>query len=59
MDNYRTRVDDGETQVNEVSGVKIDPEKGRDISVVSWYSDNDPEVRYLHTFPSEIYLRVF
>jgi DHA1 family multidrug resistance protein-like MFS transporter len=29
---------------NEVSGVRVDPEKGRDVTVVSWYSENDPEV---------------
>ncbi|KAI9050926.1 hypothetical protein LZ554_005038 [Drepanopeziza brunnea f. sp. 'monogermtubi'] len=37
-------VGDGEDrQTNEVSGVAIDPEKGRDVSVVDWYGENDPE----------------
>jgi hypothetical protein len=36
----RTHVDG---QVNEASGVKVDPEKGRDINLVTWYSDSDPE----------------
>lgn len=31
-------------QYNEVSGVKIDPEKGRDAAIVTWYSDHDSEV---------------
>lgn len=29
---------------NEVSGVVIDPEKGRDATIVTWFSDDDPEV---------------
>ena len=29
---------------NEISGVVVDPEKGKDVSVVDWYSDDDPEV---------------
>jgi DHA1 family multidrug resistance protein-like MFS transporter len=36
----RTHVDG---QVNEASGVKVDPEKGRDINLVSWYGPDDPE----------------
>jgi hypothetical protein len=36
----RTHVDG---QINEASGVKVDPEKGRDINLVSWYGPNDPE----------------
>jgi DHA1 family multidrug resistance protein-like MFS transporter len=30
--------------VNHASGVKVDQEKGKDMDVVSWYGDNDPEV---------------
>lgn len=37
----RTRV--GDDNVNHVSGIKIDSEKGRDIHLVSWYGDDDPE----------------
>ena len=33
---------------NEISGVPVDPEKGRDVSVVHWYGDNDPEVCPVH-----------
>ena len=36
----RTHVDG---QVNEASGVRVDPEKGRDINLVSWYGPDDPE----------------
>ncbi|KAE8453818.1 hypothetical protein EG329_009330 [Mollisiaceae sp. DMI_Dod_QoI] len=28
---------------NEVSGVVVDPEKGRDATIVTWFSDDDPE----------------
>lgn len=27
-----------------ITGQKIDPEKGRDTSIVTWFGDNDPEV---------------
>ena len=40
-------VDNGQ-QRNEISGVPVDPEKGRDVSVVTWYGENDPEVCPLH-----------
>lgn len=29
--------------VNRASGVKVDPEKGKDLEVVTWYNDSDPE----------------
>lgn len=48
-----TRVGSGEAQRNEVSGVRVDPEKGRDVSVVTWFSENDPEVS---TFQRKSYL---
>ena len=35
---------DKDLPINEASGVKVDPEKGRDIHIVDWYGDNDPEV---------------
>lgn len=38
----QTRVG-GEEGVNEASGVKVDPEKGKDVHMVSWYGDDDPE----------------
>lgn len=28
-----------------ITGQRIDTEKGRDITMVTWYGDNDPEVR--------------
>jgi MFS transporter, DHA1 family, multidrug resistance protein len=39
-----TQVGSGDAQRNEVSGVRIDPEKGRDVSIVTWFGDDDPEV---------------
>jgi len=36
-------LDNGQ-QRNEISCVPVDPEKGRDVSVVTWYGENDPEV---------------
>ena len=30
--------------VNEASGVRVDPEKGRDYHVVDWYGPDDPQV---------------
>ncbi|KAK0104487.1 hypothetical protein ONS95_004776 [Cadophora gregata] len=35
-------MDNGQ-QRNEVSGVLVDPEKGRDVSVITWYGEHDPE----------------
>lgn len=40
-----TRVGDNDTQRN-AHGHPIDPEKGRDASIVTWYSDKDPEVSH-------------
>ncbi|EAT85845.1 hypothetical protein HBI56_144620 [Parastagonospora nodorum] len=36
----RTQVGDG---FNEASGVKVDPEKGRDRHVIDWYGPDDPQ----------------
>ena len=41
-----TRVGADGTHRNEVSGVPVDPEKGRDVSIVTWYGEIDPEVCY-------------
>lgn len=30
-------------RINKASGIKIDDEKGKDIHLVSWYGDSDPE----------------
>jgi DHA1 family multidrug resistance protein-like MFS transporter len=29
---------------NEASGLRIDPEKGKDLHIVDWYGDDDPQV---------------
>lgn len=42
-DSSRTRVGDEQIAVNHASGVKVDPEKGQDYHLVTWYGDNDPE----------------
>lgn len=39
-----TRAGSGDVQRNDVSGVIVDPEKGKDVNVVTWFGDNDPEV---------------
>jgi DHA1 family multidrug resistance protein-like MFS transporter len=39
-----TRVGSQERQTNDISGAQVDPEKGRDVSVVTWFGENDPEV---------------
>ena len=39
----RSYTEDGNAQINNASGVKVDPEKGKDLHLVSWYGDNDPE----------------
>ena len=41
----QTRTGDGEHQLSStLTGQKIDPEKGRDVTMVTWFGDNDPEV---------------
>ena len=41
----QTRTGDGEQQVSStITGQRIDPEKGRDGTTVTWFGDNDPEV---------------
>ncbi|KAF2765031.1 MFS general substrate transporter [Teratosphaeria nubilosa] len=42
-DSSKTRVGGQDANINHASGVKIDPEKGRDLHIVSWYGPNDPE----------------
>lgn len=41
-----TRVNSQDQNVNrnEVTGHPVDPEKGKDLAIVDWYSDTDPEV---------------
>lgn len=40
------RSGDGEYQLSStITGQRIDPEKGRDTTMVTWFGDNDPEVR--------------
>lgn len=39
-----TQVPDGH---NVASGVRVDAEKGKDLHVIDWYGENDPQVRYI------------
>jgi DHA1 family multidrug resistance protein-like MFS transporter len=39
-----TRVGSHEGVRNEVNGVRVDPEKGKDVTIVTWLSEDDPEV---------------
>jgi DHA1 family multidrug resistance protein-like MFS transporter len=41
----RTQVGDGEGY-NHASGVRVDPEKGKDQHVIDWYGPEDPAVCY-------------
>ena len=44
----QTRAGDGEHQLSStMTGQKIDPEKGRDLTMVTWFGDDDPEVPLL------------
>lgn len=40
----RSFEDSQDTQINQASGVAVDPEKGRDVHLVSWYGENDPGI---------------
>ena len=41
----QTCTGDGEHQLSStITGQKIDPEKGRDVTMVTWFGDGDPEV---------------
>jgi DHA1 family multidrug resistance protein-like MFS transporter len=40
----RTHVGEG---YNEASGVRVDPEKGKDKHVIDWYGPDDPQVSFL------------
>ena len=42
--------------VNVPSGVRVDPEKGRDGHVVDWYGPDDPDVSSLHPWLSTLTL---
>lgn len=39
----QTRVNENNGNINHVSGVRVDQEKGRDVHLVTWWGDNDPE----------------
>lgn len=43
----RTRIDEGEKEeganYNNASGIKVDPEKGRDLHIVDWFGPDDEE----------------
>ncbi|KAG0650048.1 Caffeine resistance 5 [Hyphodiscus hymeniophilus] len=52
-----TRVDSQENErYNEASGVRVDPEKGRDVTIITWYSDNDPENPQNWSLPKKIFV---
>lgn len=43
-----TEVDSSErVRYNVASGIKVDPEKGKDVHIVDWYGENDPAVWFL------------
>lgn len=44
-DSSDTQVASQDARINEIGGVVVDPEKGKDVGIVDWYSDTDPEVR--------------
>ena len=56
--NSDTQVGDSDERRNEASGVVVDPEKGRDITIVTWFSENDPEVNVINIFGSTLFLIV-
>lgn len=33
----------GRAKINHASGMKVDPEKGKDYHIVTWYGDDDPD----------------
>ena len=46
-DSSRSRAEDGEPPLSStITGQKIDPEKGRDTTIVTWYGDDDQEVTF-------------
>ena len=46
-DSSRSRADDGEPPLSStITGQKVDPEKGRDTTIVTWFGDNDQEVPF-------------
>lgn len=51
----QTRAGDVQYQLSStITGQKIDPEQGRDVTVVTWFGDNDPEVRILLDGPEAV-----
>lgn len=51
----QTRAGDGEYQLSStITGQKNDPEQGRDVTMVTWFGDNDPEVRILLDGPEAV-----
>ena len=50
----QTGAGDGEHQLSStITGQKIDPEKGRDTTMVTWFGNNDPEVRGYPQYTTE------
>jgi DHA1 family multidrug resistance protein-like MFS transporter len=49
-DSSGTRLGSQGGRRNEASGVLVDPEKGKDVAIVTWLTDDDPEVCSLPHF---------
>lgn len=46
----------GETQFQGLTGTKIDPEKGKDVHLVDWWDENDPEVCFSFSLGCQLVL---
>ena len=42
----QTRTEEQNQLHSTLTGQKVDPEKGRDATMVTWFGDSDPEVRF-------------
>ncbi|CAG8957558.1 hypothetical protein HYFRA_00010424 [Hymenoscyphus fraxineus] len=51
-----TRTGSNEQQRNAASGVAVDPEKGRDVTVVTWYGEHDPEHPLNWSTPKKVFV---
>ena len=45
----QTRAEEQNQLHSTLTGQRVDPEKGRDATMVTWFGDNDPEVRSSRT----------
>ncbi|CAG8977637.1 hypothetical protein HYALB_00006587 [Hymenoscyphus albidus] len=51
-----TRTESNEQQRNAASGAAVDPEKGRDVTVVTWYGEHDPEHPLNWSTPKKVFV---